>query len=167
VNAREVEVTVKSDSTIRTPQAVLRSFIDRLDPKDQKLVRSVRAAVRERFPTANELAYDYATHFVIAYSPTDRGIDSVVSIVARANGVQLYFTQGKRLPDPKRLLSGSGGQTRFVVVESAKQLADPDVEALIAAAVDQATIPLPSRGKGVLVIQPTVARKRSVRKSKK
>ena len=120
-------MTAKPDSTTRTPEAVLRSFIYRLGPKDQKLIRSVRAAVRKRFPTANELAYDYSSHFVIAYSPTDRGIDSVVSIVARANGVQLCFTQGKQLPDPKRLLLGSGNQTRFVWVEAARQLADPDV----------------------------------------
>jgi hypothetical protein len=104
---------------MRTPEAVLRSFIYRLDPKAQKLLRSVRAAVRKRFPTANELAYDYSSHFVIAYSPTDRGIDSVVSIVARANGIQLSFTReaiarpeeasvGIRKPDPLHL--GGGGQ---------------------------------------------------------
>ena len=160
-------MTVKPDSTMPTPEAVLRSFIHRLDPKDQKLIRSVRAAVRKRFPTANELAYDYSSHFVIAYSPTDRGIDSVVSIVARANGVQLCFTQGKQLPDPKRLLLGSGTQTRFVWVEAAKQLAHPDVKALIAAAIDQASIPLPAKGRGGLIIRPTAASRRSARRPKK
>jgi hypothetical protein len=153
-------VTVKRESTMRRPEVMLRSFIYRLDPKDQKLIRSVRTAVRKRFPTANELAYDYSSHFVIAYSPTDRGIDAVVSIVARADGVQLHFTQGKHLPDPKRLLLGSGNQTRFVKVESAKQLDHPDVKALFAAAIDQASVPLPSRGKGVLIIRPTAASRR-------
>lgn len=154
-------VTVKPDSTMRTPEAELRSFIHRLDPKAQKLIRSVRAAVRKRFPTANELAYDYSSHFVIAYSPTDRGIDSVVSIIGRANGVQLCFTQGKQLPDPKRLLLGSASQTRFVWVEAARQLAHPDVKALIAAAIDQASVPLPSKGIGELIIRPTAASRRS------
>jgi hypothetical protein len=160
-------MTGKPDSTTRTPEAVLRSFVYRLDPKDQKLWRSVRAAVRKRIPTANELVYDYSSHFVIAYSPTDRGIDSVVSIVARANGVQLYFTQGKQLPDPKRRLLGSGNQTRFVWVEAAEQLAHPDVKALIASAIDQASVPLPSKGRGGLIIRPTAASRRSVRKPKK
>jgi len=160
-------VTVKSDSTMRTPEAVLRSFIYRLDPEDQKLIRSVRAVVRKRFPTANELAYDYSRHFVIAYSPTERGIDAVVSIVARANGVQLQFTQGKQLPDPKRLLLGSGNQTRFVWVKAAKQLAHPDVQALIAAAIDHASVPLTSTGRGKLIIQPTAASKRAVQRPKK
>ena len=65
------------ESTTRTPEAVLRSFIGRFEPKVQTRFRSVRAAVRKRFPTANELAYDYTSHVVIAYAPTDRGIDSI------------------------------------------------------------------------------------------
>ena len=52
-------MTVKTDSKKRTPEAQLRASIDKLDPKNQKLFRSVRAAVRKRFATANELAYDY------------------------------------------------------------------------------------------------------------
>ena len=142
-----------------TPEAQLRSYIDRLDPKNQKLVRSVRAAVRERFPTANELAYDYKSFFVIGYSPTDRGIDAIVAIAARATGVSLYFSQAPQLPDPKRILLGSGKQARFVQVEAASRLAHPDLEALIAATIDQARIPLPSTGKGTLIIK-SAAKKR-------
>ena len=146
-------MTVKPDSRKLTPEAQLRSFIDRFDPKDQKLIRSVRAAVRKRFPTANELAYDYNNSIVIGYSPTDRGIDGIVAISARATGVALYFNQGRQLPDPKKLLLGSGKQTRFVRLETARQLADPDVEALIVAAIDLATVPLPSEGKSRLIIR--------------
>jgi hypothetical protein len=160
-------MTVKRDRREPTPEALLRSYIDRLDPKNQKLIRSVRAAVRKRFPTANELAYDYKRHFVIGYSPTDRGIDSIVAIAARATGVSLYFSQGPQLPDPKRILLGSGKQTRFVQVEAASQLADPDVEALIAATIDQAKIPLPSKGKGSLIIKSAAAKKPPRRRATK
>jgi hypothetical protein len=160
-------MTLKRDRRGPTPEAQLRSYIDRLDPKNQKLIRSVRAAVRKRFPTANELAYDYNRHFVIGYSPTDRGIDSIVAIVARATGVSLYFSQGPQLPDPKRILLGSGKQTRFVQVEDASQLTHPDVEALIAATIDQARIPLPSKGKGSLIIKSAAAKKRARRRATK
>src|SRR5215216_3918060 len=144
-------MTVKPDSRKPTPEAQLRAYIDKLDPKDQKLIRSVRAAVRKRFPTANELAYDYNNSIVISYSPTDRGIDGIVAISARANGVALYFNQGPQLPDPKKLLQRSGKQTRYVPVDAAGQLRHPDVEAMIAAAIDQARIPLPSEGRGRLI----------------
>ena len=155
-------MTVKPDSRKRTPEAQRRAYIDKLDPKNQKLFRSVRAAVRKRFPTANELAYDYNHSIVIGYSPTDRGIDGIVAISARATGVALYFNQGHHLPDPKKLLLGSGKQVRFVRVEAARQLAHPDVEAFIAAAIAHAKVPLPSKGKGSLIIKTnkTVAAKK-------
>ena len=160
-------MTVKPDSTKSTPEAQLRSFIGRFDPKDQKLIRSVRAAVRKRLPTANELAYDYNSSIVIGYSPTDHGIDGIVAISARATGVALYFNQGPQLPDPKKLLRGSGKQTRFVPVDAAGQLAHPDVEAMIAAAIDQARIPLPSAGKGRVIIRGAAAKQRPRRKPTK
>ena len=146
-------MTVKIDSGKPTPEAQLRSFNDRFDPKHQKFVRSVRAALRKRFPTANELAYDYSSFFVIAYSPTEQGIDAPVSIAARADGVDLYFNHGPQLPDPKKLLKGSGKQTRFVRVEAVRQLAHPDVKAFIAGALEHASVPLPSKGKGSLIIK--------------
>lgn len=150
---------MKSDSRKSTPEAQLRSFIDRFDPKHQKLMRSVRAVLRKRFPTANELAYDYSHSVVIGYSPTELGIDGIVGIALRADGVRLYFNQGPQLPDPKKLLLGSGKQTRFVQVEAASQLANPDLEALMDAAIDRATVPLPSKGKGRLIIRGAAAKR--------
>src|ERR1051326_5116959 len=101
----------------------LRSFIDKFGPEDQRLIRSVRGAVRKRFPTAHELVYDNYNFFVIGYSPTERPSDAIVSSAARANGIGLCFIHGAGLPDPKRLLQGSGHQTRFIRLESAKRLA--------------------------------------------
>jgi hypothetical protein len=160
-------MTVKPDGKKPTPEAQLRAYIDKLDPKNQKLVRSVRAAVRKRFPTANELAYNYSTALVIGYAPADRGIDAVVAIRASADGVSLYFNQGPELPDPKGLLRGSGKQTRFIQVEAASRLAHPDVEALIAATIAQARVPLPSKGKGSLIIKSDGAKKPPRRKPSK
>ena len=85
---------MSTDSNTRTPEAELRSYIQRLDPKIQKLMRSVRAAMRKRFPAAHELAYDYASHVVISYSPTARAIDSIAAITGRADGVRLYLMHG-------------------------------------------------------------------------
>ena len=154
-------------STVRTkdsPEAVLRALIGKFDPKTQKLIRSVRAALRKRFPTANELMYDYGFSLVIGYSPTEAGIESIVTTSARADdGVRLYFANGPKLPDPKKLLMGSAKQVRYIPVETASRLKHPDVEALIAAAAKMAKAPLPSKGSGKLVIK-TSAEKKRVRK---
>jgi hypothetical protein len=111
--------------------------------------------------------YDYSNSVVIGYSPTDRGIDGIVSIAARANDVRLYFMHGPQLPDPKRLLLGSGRQARFVQVAAASELAHPDVKALIAAASDMASVPLPSKGKGSLIIKSGAAKRRPRRRPTK
>jgi hypothetical protein len=160
-------MTEKPESRKSTPEAQLRASIDKLDPEHQKLFRSVRAAVRKRFPTANELAYDYGHALVISYAPADRGIEGIVAIRADATGVSLYFNQGPLLPDPKGLLRGSAKRTRFIPVEAAGRLAHPDVEALLAAAVAQARVPLPSQGKGHLLIKSDGAAKPPRRKPSK
>jgi hypothetical protein len=157
-------MAVSSVDAKGTPEAQLRSLIEKFDPKDQKLIRSVRSAVRKRLPSANELVYDYNTFFVIGYSPTDRPTDGIVAIAARPDGVRLYLMQGPQLPDPKKLLMGSGKQARFIRLEAARQLAHPDVEALIAAAIDHAGVPLPSKGRGRLVIRTFGAKKRPRRR---
>jgi hypothetical protein len=87
-----------------------------------------------------------------------------VSIAARANGVGLCFIHGAGLPDPKRLLVGSGKQTRFIRVESASLLTQPDVEALVAAAIRGARTPLPATGRGKLIIRSVAAKQRPRRK---
>jgi hypothetical protein len=74
---------------------------------------------------------------------------------------------GPQLPDPKKLLQGSAKQVRFIQLEAASRLAHPDVKALIAAAIDQAKISLPSKGKGALIIKSSATKKRVRKKPTK
>jgi len=109
--------------------------------------------------------YDNYNFFVIGYSPTERPSDAVVSIAAGANGVGLCFTRGARLPDPQKVLVGSGKQTRFIRLPTAAVLDRPEVEALLAAAVADAKTPFPSRGRVRLVIRSVSAKQRPRRPS--
>src|SRR5689334_23852235 len=111
----------------RDAERRLAAFIRKFNPIEQRLIRAVRNAMRNRFPTANELVYDNYNFFVIGYSPTERPSDAIVSIAARANGVGLCFIHGASLPDPKKLLLGAGTQTRFIRLESAAVLGRPEV----------------------------------------
>ena len=160
-------MATKSVGAKVTPEAQLRSLIAMFGPKDQRLIRAVRSAVRKRFPTANELIYDYRTFFVLGYSPSENGIESIVSIAARPDGVRLYFLNGPKLPDPKKLLMGSAKQVRFVQVEAASRIKHPDVEALIVAAIELSKIPLASKGSGRLVTKTSSAKPKPGRKKKK
>jgi hypothetical protein len=157
---------------MRAPTAVradaekqLQAFIRKFDPADQRLIRRVRAALRKRFPTANELVWDNYNFFVIGYSPTERPSDAIVSMAARAHGVGLCFIHGARLPDPKKVLLGSGHQTRFIRIDSIQVLQRPEVEALVAAAIAQARVRFPTDGRGRLIIRSVSAKQRPRRKA--
>jgi len=147
------------------PETRLQDFIEKFESEHQTLIRAVRRKLRKRFPTAVELVYDNYNFFVIGYSPTERPSDALVSIAAGANGVGLCFIRGARLPDPHKILLGSGKQTRFIRLPSATVLDRPEVEALLAAAVADAKMPFPSGGRGTLVIRSVSAKQRARRRS--
>ena len=143
----------------------LKRFVDKFEPKHRTLIRAVRKTLRSRFPTAYELVYDNYNFFVIGYSPTERPSDAIVSIAAAANGVGLCFLRGATLKDPKRILTGSGNQTRFLRLESADVLERAEVEALLAAAMMQPKTPFRETGRGKLIIRSISAKQRPRRKT--
>jgi hypothetical protein len=142
----------------------LKSFIAKFEPKHQTLIRAVRKTLRKRFPTGYELVYDNFNFFVIGYGSTERPSDCIVSVAAGANGVGLCFIHGARLPDPHKVLLGSGNQTRFIRLESVEVLARPEVDALIAAAIERAKTPMPATGRGRLIIRSVSAKQRPRRR---
>ena len=156
-----------STSTAANAERQLGTFIRKFDPTDQQLIRAIRSALRQRFPTANELVYDNYNFFVIGYSPTERPSDAIVSMAARANGVGLCFIHGAKLSDPKQVLLGSGSQTRFIRIDSPQVLQRPEVKALVVAAIAQAQVPLPVGGRGKLIIRSVSAKQRPRRKPRR
>lgn len=136
-----------------TPARQLAGFLAKFDPAMASRIRSVRSALRKRLPTAIELVYDNYNFFVIGYGPTERASDAVLSLAANSKGVGLAFLHGATLPDPQKILQGSGTQNRFIRLESAATLAKPAVEALIRAAFLQAKAPWPKTGGGHLAIK--------------
>ena len=149
-----------------SPSQQLAGFIAKFDPKIAKHIRACRAEMRGLLPTAIELVYDNYNFFVIGYGPTERPSEAILSIAADANGVGLAFLWGATLPDPKKLLQGSGKQNRFIRLPTLALLKSPDVLKLINAAVAQSKVPFPKKGGGYLVIKSVSAKQRPRRKSK-
>lgn len=147
-----------------SPETRVRSFIAKFDPDNRTLIRAVRKALRARFPTAFELAYDNYNFFVIGYSPTERPSDAIVSIAAGAGGVNLCFLRGATLPDPTRRLIGSGHQSRLVRVPDVSVLFGPDVEALLKAAAAQSAAPFRAAGRPVLIVRSVSVKQRPRRR---
>ncbi len=144
----------------QSPAKQLAGFIAKFDPAIGSLVRSARAALRRRLPSAIELVYDNYNALAIGFSSTERTSDVIVSLAVYARGVNLYFMYGARLPDPHNVLRGSGNQGRFIPLETIGVLDAPAVKALLRAAVTHATAPLPSGGRGRTVIRSISAKQR-------
>ena len=146
-----------------TPAQQLAGFIRKFEPGIGRLVHAARAALRKRFPTANQLVYDNYNALAIGFGSTDRVSDVLVSLAVYPRGINLYFMYGARLPDPQHLLKGTGNQGRFIPLDSTTVLERPPVAALIDAAIRQAKTPLVAAGRGRLVIK-SVSKKQRPRR---
>jgi len=152
---------VKSDTD--SVEARLEEFINKFDRDVADLIRSVRKNLRRRLPGAVELVYDNYNFFVVGYGPNERASEAVLSIAAQARGISICFIQGAKLPDPTRLLIGSGKQTRSLRIESADVLLQPAVEELIKAALAFGETSVPNSG-GYTVIKSVSEKQRPRRK---
>ncbi|MBO0696969.1 MAG: hypothetical protein J2P46_01115 [Zavarzinella sp.] len=143
----------------RSAEAELRGLIDRFTPAHLRLVGAMRKWLLKRLPTAHEVVYEYRDCFVISYSPNGHGYEGVLAVRGSADGVRLYFNQGKELPDPAKLLHGSG-QSRWIDVDGAATLTRPDVVRLIDEALARNRVPFARAGRGSVVVRSTSAKKR-------
>ncbi len=151
----------------QSPARQVAGFIAKFDPAIAKLVRSARSVLRKRFPTAIELVYDNYNALAIGYSATEKTSDVFFSLAVYARGVDLYFMYGRSLPDPQKLLLGSGKQGAFVRLNDLSVLDNAAVENLMLAAVRYSTSPLPSSGGGYTVVKSISAKQRPQRPAKK
>lgn len=138
---------------LSTPSAQLAGFIGKFELARQRHIRAARAAMRQRFPAANELVYDNYNFFVIGYGATERASDCFCSLAANAGGLRLCLLQGADLPDPDRILQGTGRQNRYVRLPDVSVLSSAPVEALLTAAAGNAPAALPAAQKGRLIIK--------------
>ena len=153
------QVTTQSAVARRLAEAELRLLVARFAPAHQdQLIGATRRRLRKRLPTAHEVVYAYRDCFVISYSPSERGYEGVLAIRASADGVKLYFNQGKGLPDPEKLLRGSAN-ARWIDVEGVSTLARPAVARLIDEAIARNRVPFALAGRGSVVIRSTSAKK--------
>jgi hypothetical protein len=157
----EVEVPGSPQSAVarRSAEAELRTLIAKFAPAHLRLVGAMRRWLLKRLPTAHEVVYEYRDCFVISYSPNEHGYEGVLVIRGGANGVRLYFNGGKELPDPAKLLQGSGKQTRWIDVEGMSTLARPEVARMIDEAIARNPVPFAPAGRGSVVIRSTSAKK--------
>ena len=157
------QLSTQSAADRRSAEADLRGLVARFSPAQQELIGTMRRSLRKRLPTAHEVVYEYSDCFVISYSPDERGYEGVLAVRGSAKGVELYFNSGKALPDPDKLLRGSGKLARFIHMEGASTLKRPAVARLIDEAIARTGVPFARTGRGRVVIRSTSAKQRRPR----
>ena len=145
---------------VPSPKKQLDGFIAKFSPAVAKQARAALAIMRKRLPGAIELVYDNYNALAIGYSSTERTSDVLFSLAVYARGVNLYFMYGRSLPDPYKLLQGSGSQGAFVRLDDVSVLDRPGVKALIDASVKHAEPPLAARGRGYTIVKSISAKQR-------
>jgi len=153
-------MSTQSAAARRSAESELRTLIAKFARTHQRLIGAIRRWLRKRLPTAHEVVYEYRDCFVISYSPNEHGYEGVLAIRANADGVRLYLNRGKGLPDPEKLLQGSGKQARWIPLEGASTVARPEVSGLIDEAIARNLVPFASTGRGPVVIRSATAKPR-------
>lgn len=152
------QLSTQSAVARRSAEAQMRGLIAKFAPAHLRLIGAMRRWLRKRLPTAHEVVYKYKDCFVISFSPNEHGYEGVFAIRASAKEVKLYFNRGKGLPDPEKLLRGSGNQTRWIHVEGASTLARPAVTRLVDEAIARNRVPFARTGRGPVVIRSVSAK---------
>jgi hypothetical protein len=144
-----------------SPQQQFNSFLARYSPELQKEGRAALAAMQRLVPGAVRMVYDNYNFLVVGYGPSERASEAVLSLAFAPRWFSLCFLQdGASLPDPHRLLRGSGNVVRHVRLLSASELSAPAVRALITESLRRAAVPINPRGRGRMVIKSVSAKQR-------
>ena len=148
-----------------TARQELDSFIAKFSPEVAGVARKAFSWMRKRFPRSTVLVYDNYNALAIGFGPTERASDAVFSIALFPRWVDLFFLQGARLPDPHKLLQGSGKQARSIRLENMQVLDNPKLIELIDAEAARLGLE-PGEGSGKIVIKSISAKQRPRRAAK-
>ena len=138
---------------MKTPAQQLDAFLAKHDPAIVKEAKQVLAKMRKLTPGAIEMVYDNYNFLVVGFCPSERPSEAVFSIVFYPRGVSLCFIQGAKLPDPHRVLAGSGKQVRSIKLPTLATLENPLLRDLIATALKLSPMPFSNVKRRQLIIK--------------
>jgi len=128
----------------RSDETQIASFLSKYTPEMFASGKAARARMRERVPGGVEFVYDNYNSLVFGFGPSERPSEAVLSLALMPRWVTLCFLNGAALPDPKKILRGSGKTVRNVRLQSTEDLDDPYISDLIERAIDAASPPFAS-----------------------
>jgi hypothetical protein len=107
-------ILVKYDAPVRELALRLREF----------LLKQLKGVTEQADVPANMVAYGYGPGYK----------DMICTIIPSKKGVKLGFYKGSELPDPTKLLTGSGKVHKYVEIKTEKDVESAALKALLAEA---------------------------------
>ena len=139
--------------------------MDAYTPEIAALARGAVAKMRSYLPGAVELVYDNYNALAIGFGPSERASDAIFSVALYPHWVSLFFLHGAGLPDPARMLKGTGTAARHMTLKTPETLDEPAVQMLIEQALMHAAIPIDPTKPGRLLIKSVSDKQRPRRPS--
>ena len=126
---------------VRPPDRRLLEYLSSYDPHVSSLTLAAREVVLEEAPEAIEsFSKGYAVS--IAFSFTGKPLkDGFCYVATYSSYVNLGFNRGALLPDPNKILTGTGKLYRHIRIENENALRRPLIRRYIQEAMEQATKP--------------------------
>lgn len=121
-----------------SPPRALVGFLKPYDPAIRTLALGLRALVLRELTSCHESIYDAYSAVAIGYGPTGRLSEDICHIAVYSKHVNLGLNRGTLLPDPQRVLKGTGTWIRHVTLTSTADLDRPEIRAFLRAACAEA-----------------------------
>jgi hypothetical protein len=144
-----------------TPRGQFNALLSRFPPEIVGLAKRCMAKLRRALRGTNEIVYDYANSVVVSFSISPRGYEALVALAITRGNVRLYFD--KSLPDPCRLLKGTGTKVRSVPITSASDIDREEIGGLVRAAIKHSGVTLPRTGATSMIVKSASKTKRSIK----
>jgi hypothetical protein len=109
------------------------TFLTDYPTQVQEVAIATRNLLKDALAGATETLDESAKLIGYSYGPGYKGL--VCTLIMSRTGVKLGIVRGSELPDPKRLLQGSGKVHRYVELRSVADLKRPGLKPLLKAAL--------------------------------
>ncbi|MEO8661542.1 MAG: DUF1801 domain-containing protein [Bryobacteraceae bacterium] len=125
------------------PPPELLEFLKPYDEGIRQLALGLRAVVLEELSPSHENIYDAYNAVSIGYGSSPRLKDGICHIAVYSKHVNLGFNKGAQLPDPAKVLKGTGKWIRHITLKSIEDTGNPIVRKYLQNAKEQAGAPHP------------------------
>ena len=150
-----LRAVAQKTSASGSPAKQLAGFIARFSPAIATDARAALARMARLVPGgAVRMVYDNWNGLVVGFGPNERASDAILSLLVTVDHLTLCFiNDAPSLPDPDRLLKGSGNVVRHIRLASARDLDRAPIRALVQAAVARSDVPFATSGASRLIIK--------------